>query len=97
MRMWTGILKLRTGPMGNSCEHSNEPVGSQKGKKFPDWLSDYHLIKDPWLATQPTQSSEDYAHTMIMFNNQLHKADSLENLRAALIIKKSPGFCEPEG
>jgi len=71
--------------------------GFQKGKKFLNWLSDYHLIKDPWLATQPTQSFGYYAHTVIMFNNQLQKADCLENLRAALIIKKSPRFCEPEG
>jgi len=28
MKMWTGLLKLRTGPMGNSCEHCNESVGS---------------------------------------------------------------------
>jgi hypothetical protein len=30
---------LREGPMASSYEHSNEPLGSIKGKKFLDQLS----------------------------------------------------------
>jgi hypothetical protein len=28
-----------------SCEHSEEPSGSIKGRKFLDQMSDYHLFK----------------------------------------------------
>jgi len=32
------------------CEHGNKTLGSIKGSKFFDWLSDYHLLKkDPVL------------------------------------------------
>jgi len=29
------------GPMADSCEHSNEPLGSIKGREFLDYLSDF--------------------------------------------------------
>jgi len=34
------------GPVVGSCEHCNEPLGSMKGRKFLDLLSDYWLLKD---------------------------------------------------
>jgi hypothetical protein len=32
--------------MAGSCEHSNEPTGSIKGREFLDHLSDYQIPKD---------------------------------------------------
>jgi len=35
----------------SSCEHSNEPSSSVKGREFFDWLSNYLLLKKdsaPW-------------------------------------------------
>jgi hypothetical protein len=35
--------------MSGFCVHGNEPLGSIKGVKFLDWLSDYWLLKDSVL------------------------------------------------
>jgi hypothetical protein len=34
MRVWTGFIWLRTGPVVDSCEQSNEPSSSIKGRDF---------------------------------------------------------------
>jgi hypothetical protein len=31
-REWTKFIWLRAGPLAGSCEHSNEPSGTTKGK-----------------------------------------------------------------
>jgi hypothetical protein len=33
------------GPVADSFEHGNETSVSIKGREFPDWLSDYQLLK----------------------------------------------------
>jgi hypothetical protein len=44
-----------------SCEHSNEPLGFIKGRKFVDKLSDYllknHCASWSWLAGQSVSQS----------------------------------------
>jgi hypothetical protein len=37
---WTGLILLRLGAIPGCCEHRNEPLGSKKGGKFLDLLSD---------------------------------------------------------
>jgi len=42
---------LEQGPVVSCCEHSNEPLGSIKCRKFLDQWSDYQLLKKdsiPW-------------------------------------------------
>jgi hypothetical protein len=34
MRLWTGFSWLEIGPMADSCEHGNEPLGSIQGGVF---------------------------------------------------------------
>jgi hypothetical protein len=33
------------GPVVDTCDHGNEPVGSIKGREFLDYLSEYLLLK----------------------------------------------------
>lgn len=35
----------RKGPVGDSCEHSNEPPSSISCAHFPDQLNEYQLLK----------------------------------------------------
>jgi hypothetical protein len=44
-RLWSGFIRLRMGPVTDSCEHGDGPLGFIKGGKFLDWLSDYQLLK----------------------------------------------------
>jgi hypothetical protein len=36
VKVWTGFIWLRIGPVACSREHGNEPSGSIKGEKFLD-------------------------------------------------------------
>jgi len=38
MGVWTGLIWLRIGTDGGTCEYSNEPSGSMKCWEFLDWL-----------------------------------------------------------
>jgi hypothetical protein len=37
---------IGNGPVVDSCQHSNEPSGSVKCRKFVEKLGDYHLIEN---------------------------------------------------
>lgn len=53
--MWTGLFRLRRGPMGDSCEHSNESVGSTKVRNFLTGFLVSNTTKHKALKTMHTQ------------------------------------------
>jgi hypothetical protein len=49
--VWIGIIWLRIGTSGSSCEQSNAQFGSTKDRAFPDYAGNYHILKNnlaPW-------------------------------------------------
>jgi hypothetical protein len=44
MRMWTGFMQLRDGPVTGSCGHGNEPLSSVKCWEFADLLGNCKIL-----------------------------------------------------
>jgi hypothetical protein len=43
--VWTGLVWLRIGTVGGSCEHGNEPSGSINVWEVLEWLHNWRLLK----------------------------------------------------
>jgi hypothetical protein len=41
---WIGLIRLRTGISGGSCEHGNEPLGSIKCWDVLEWMHNWMLL-----------------------------------------------------